>query len=95
MAGLSTFIEHDLPLVPSTAVQDPVVFTELQTIYTAIQVIAAQLSLFITLSEDLRVDSGSRGVILKDNQATPHYWRITVSNVGVLIITDIGTSLPT
>jgi len=40
------------------------------------------------------VDAAAEGFILKDTQATPHYWRVTVSNTGVLTTTDIGTTLP-
>lgn len=43
---------------------------------------------------DLAINDATKGLILKDTQGTPHYWRITVSTVGVLIITDLGTTLP-
>lgn len=39
-------------------------------------------------------DDATKGIVLKDTQATPHYWRVTVSNVGALVITDLGTSRP-
>ena len=32
---------------------------------------------------------------LKDGQGTPHYWQLTVSVLGVLTTTDIGTTEPT
>jgi hypothetical protein len=48
---------------------------------------------FSTL-QDVAVDNNAKGFILKDNQATPHYWRVTVSNTGVLTTTDIGTTIP-
>ena len=35
-----------------------------------------------------------KGLILRDSQATPHYWQVTVSNTGVLQTTDLGTSNP-
>jgi hypothetical protein len=48
---------------------------------------------FLTFN-DFISDDGSNGLVLKDTQATPHYWRVTVSNVGALVITDIGTTRP-
>lgn len=45
-------------------------------------------------NSDIAIESSSRGLILKDTQATPHYWRITISNAGVLTTTDVGTTLP-
>lgn len=45
-------------------------------------------------NSDIAIESSSRGLILKDTQATPHYWRITISTAGVLTTTDVGTSLP-
>ena len=32
---------------------------------------------------------------IRDAQGTPHYWQLTVSDVGVLTTTDRGTSVPT
>lgn len=40
-------------------------------------------------------DVAAGGVVLKDTQATPHYWRVTVSNTGVLTTADLGTTRPT
>jgi hypothetical protein len=40
-------------------------------------------------------DTGAAGIVMKDTQATPHYWRVSVSNVGALVITDLGTTRPT
>lgn len=45
-------------------------------------------------SGDLRFDTAANGVILKDTQATPHYWRVTIDTTGALVTTDLGTSLP-
>lgn len=86
--------EFDLPQIPIPT-GNPLVDQNLASVYSAIQILAQQIDTVLTLSEDIRIDSGSRGLVLKDNQATPHYWRITVSNVGALIVTDIGTTLPT
>lgn len=41
---------------------------------------------------DVAIDSNSFGIIQKS--ANGHYWRQTVSNVGVATWTDLGTSLP-
>ena len=43
---------------------------------------------------DIAVEDNTRGIILKDTQATPHYWRITVTVAGVVTTADLGTSLP-
>lgn len=40
-------------------------------------------------------DTAAGGVVLKDTQATPHYWRVTINNVGVLVTADLGTARPT
>ena len=45
-------------------------------------------------TDDLIVDSATKGLVLKDNAGTPHYWRITVNTSGVLVITDLGTTKP-
>jgi hypothetical protein len=68
---------------------------DLSKLFKAVQNIAYLLSSFMTSSQDeLIIPTSLKGLILKDNQATPHYWRITVSNVGVLLTADIGTSPP-
>lgn len=46
------------------------------------------------VTDDLIVNSATKGLVLKDTQGTPHYWRVTVSNVGALVITDLGTTAP-
>lgn len=45
-------------------------------------------------TEDLIVDLATKGLVLKDTQATPHYWRLTVTTLGVLVTTDLGTAVP-
>lgn len=45
-------------------------------------------------TDDLIVDSATDGLVLRDTQGTPHYWRVRVNNVGVLVITDLGTTKP-
>lgn len=45
--------------------------------------------------DDLIVDAAAKGLVLKDTQGPPaHYWRVTVSNLGALVITDLGTTKP-
>lgn len=56
------------------------------------RVTVSQTSVLSTL--DLVMDDGTKGLVLKDTQGTPHYWRVTVSNIGTLVITDIGTTAP-
>jgi hypothetical protein len=36
--------------------------------------------------------NGPNGLVLIDNQGTPHKWRVTVSNVGALQTTDLGAA---
>lgn len=48
----------------------------------------------VDTTDDLIVDLATKGLVLKDTQGTPHYWRITISNVGALVITDLGTTKP-
>ena len=45
-------------------------------------------------TDDLIVDDTTKGLVLKDNAGTPHYWRVTVSAAGALVITDLGTTKP-
>lgn len=45
-------------------------------------------------TDDLIVDDAANGLVLKDTQGTPHYWRVTISNVGAIVTTDLGTTKP-
>ena len=45
-------------------------------------------------TEDLIIDLATKGLVLKDTQGTPHYWRLTVTTLGVLVTTDLGTAAP-
>jgi len=48
----------------------------------------------IDTQNDLIIDLATKGLVLKDTQATPHYWRVTISTTGVLTTTDLGTTKP-
>ncbi len=48
----------------------------------------------VDATDDLIVDLAAKGLVLKDTQGTPHYWRVTANGVGGLTITDIGTTKP-
>jgi hypothetical protein len=48
----------------------------------------------VDTTDDLIVDDAANGLVLKDTQGTPHYWRVTVDNTGTLVITDLGTTKP-
>lgn len=48
----------------------------------------------VITTDDLIVDLATKGLVLKDTQGTPHYWRISVSTLGVLTTADLGTSAP-
>jgi len=43
---------------------------------------------------DVIIDLATKGLVLKDTQATPHYWRVTITNLGILQTTDLGTTKP-
>ncbi len=45
-------------------------------------------------TDDLIVDLATKGLVLKDTQATPHYWRVTIRTLGALVTTDLGTTKP-
>jgi hypothetical protein len=45
-------------------------------------------------TDDLIVDLATKGLIIKDAAAPPHYWRLGISVLGVLITTDLGTVKP-
>jgi hypothetical protein len=82
-----------LPQSPRISSQDSS-YEDILALYNAIFTLAQQIDIVLTLTEDVRVDNNAGGLILKDTQATPHYWRVKVSTLGVLTTTDLGTSLP-
>jgi hypothetical protein len=48
----------------------------------------------VDTTDDIIVDLATKGLVLKDAQGTPHYWRVTISNVGAIITSDLGTGKP-
>ena len=48
----------------------------------------------VDTTDDVIIDLATKGLVLKDTAGTPHYWRITVSTLGVLTVADIGTTKP-
>lgn len=48
----------------------------------------------VDTTDDIIVDLATKGLVLKDTQGTPHYWRVTISTLGVLTTTDLGTTKP-
>ena len=48
----------------------------------------------VDTQDDVIIDLATKGLVLKDTQATPHYWRVTIDNAGALITTDLGTTKP-
>lgn len=91
--ALGNYTKTDLPPSPSLDIKNPA-FDDIAVLYNAVFALTQQIDKVITLSDDVRVDNADGGLILKDHQGTPHYWRVTVSNVGALIVTDIGITLP-
>lgn len=45
-------------------------------------------------TDDVIVDLATKGLVLKDTQGSPHYWRVTIDNSGVLQTADLGTTKP-
>jgi hypothetical protein len=52
------------------------------------------LEWFARFLEDLVVDSSTKGLVVRDSQAPPHYWRIRPDGTGSLTLTDLGTTKP-
>ena len=48
----------------------------------------------VKTTDDVIIDLATKGLVLKDTQGSPHYWRLTISNVGAIVITDLGTTAP-
>lgn len=44
--------------------------------------------------DDVVIDLATKGLVMKDTQATPHYWRLSVTTAGILVTTDLGTVKP-
>jgi hypothetical protein len=61
------------------------------TLAKAVSISPTKNSLFFG---DVAAMNAANGLVLKDTQGTPHYWRITVTTLGVLTVTDIGTTYP-
>jgi hypothetical protein len=80
------------PLPSSTPVAEPTgrIYRDL---YRWLGDLVRLLNKFTT-TNDIVVDLGTKGLVLKDTQATPHYWRVTVDNTGTISTTDIGTEAP-
>lgn len=53
-----------------------------------------RMNLGVDTTDDVIVDLATKGLVLKDTQGTPHYWRVTISVLGVLTTTDLGTTKP-
>jgi predicted phage tail protein len=48
----------------------------------------------VDTTDDLIIDLAAKGLVLKDTQGTPHYWRVTIDDIGSLVTTDLGTVKP-
>jgi hypothetical protein len=48
----------------------------------------------VDTTDDVVIDLATKGLVLKDTQGTPHYWRVTISTTGVLTTADLGTTKP-
>lgn len=81
------------PLTNSNEVPNNL-YQDLSLIYNALLILALQIDTKLNVTGDVTVNDNTKGFVLKDTQATPHYWRITVSVVGALVVTDLGTVEP-
>lgn len=45
-------------------------------------------------TDDVIVDDATKGLILKDIQDPPHYWRVTISILGAIVTADLGHEKP-
>lgn len=48
----------------------------------------------LPMTGDIVMDLSTKGPVYKDTQSPAHYWRQTVSNAGVPVLTDLGTVRP-
>lgn len=48
----------------------------------------------VDTTDDVIIDLATKGLVLKDTQGTPHYWRLTIDNSGALVTSDLGTTKP-
>lgn len=55
---------------------------------------ASRITKGVDTIDDVIIDLSTKGLVLKDTQTTPHYWRVTIDNSGVLTTTDLGTTKP-
>lgn len=53
-----------------------------------------RMNLGVDTTDDVIIDDATNGIVLKDTQGTPHYWRISVNTLGVLTTADLGTTKP-
>lgn len=54
----------------------------------------ARSSRGVDTTDDVIVDTATKGLVLKDTAGTPHYWRLSVSTLGVITAADLGTTKP-
>ena len=55
---------------------------------------ASRVTKGVDATDDVIIDLATKGLVLKDTQGTPHYWRLGVTILGILTTTDLGTSKP-
>ena len=48
----------------------------------------------VDTTDDVIIDLATKGLVLKDVADPAHYWRVQVSVLGVLAVTDLGTVKP-
>lgn len=73
---------------------EPAVYAEFQKLYNYVLSLEQAWATSFQVTGDHTFLDAAKGVVLKDTQATPHYWRVTVDNAGALVTTDLGTVAP-
>ena len=62
--------------------------------YDDVYITGGTIGAKIDTAEDVIVDLTTKGLVLKDTQVEPHYWRVTIEEDGALVTTDCGTVKP-
>jgi len=90
LTDIVTRLHNDLQSVQGGAAAERYHLTAAQHTETT----NARSSRGVDTTDDIIIDLAAKGLVLKDTQATPHYWRVTITTLGVLTTSDLGTTKP-
>lgn len=62
----------------------------LEYVFRQFQAISLAFEAMRNAPDDLVVREAAKGLVLKDTQSPPHYWRVTVDTSGALVVSDLG-----